>query len=103
MSNKVSKETLFTECLPRTECHPGTKAGAFWCDLCETQEPMAAVCKECGECLCEFHSQAHRKTKMTASHLLGPEKEPKVCRSKTYCDNYPREELRLFCATCDLV
>jgi len=75
------------------------------CPVCEDARALI-VCQECGQDLCEFHMQAHRKTKSTKGHtLVSIENSESVKRSKAkeMCKKHPEERLALFCERCDEV
>ncbi|NXJ11803.1 TRI45 protein, partial [Odontophorus gujanensis] len=77
--------------------------GTAGCDLC-VDGAAARRCRTCGENLCLFCCQAHRRQKKTASHVVTELESTGDCSQAGkpfFCPSHPAEELRLFCEQCD--
>lgn len=85
------------------------------CTSCEDDSCAGSYCTNCREWLCDACVQAHQRVKVTRDHTIkskseyekdtGLEQEDKPASSPgqkpLFCKMHPREQLRLFCATCD--
>uniref|UniRef100_A0A4W5QND8 B box-type domain-containing protein n=1 Tax=Hucho hucho TaxID=62062 RepID=A0A4W5QND8_9TELE len=57
-------------------------------------------CVECGEPLCSDCVAAHKRVKLTRNHNVLPQLPPGFSR-KALCSIHKREQMKIFCVTCD--
>ncbi|XP_053607558.1 E3 ubiquitin-protein ligase TRIM45 isoform X2 [Plodia interpunctella] len=69
------------------------------CDLCNTDIKAESRCNQCLVSVCTACGEAHHRQKATARHSLHP-LDPLPAR---YCNQHPRAELAVYCATCQQV
>ncbi|XP_036827438.1 uncharacterized protein LOC110488271 isoform X2 [Oncorhynchus mykiss] len=70
-----------------------------WCGGCD--EPVVCGwCVECGEPLCSDCVAAHKRVKLTRNHNVLPQLPPGFSRT-VLCPIHKREQMKLFCVTCD--
>ncbi|KAM9416059.1 uncharacterized protein ACWYII_024599 isoform 3-T3 [Salvelinus alpinus] len=70
-----------------------------WCGGCD--EPVVCGwCVECGEPLCSDCVAAHKRVKLTRNHNVLPQLPPGFSRT-ALCPIHKREQMKLFCVTCD--
>eukprot|EP00794_Sanderia_malayensis_P018212 gene18212-20030_t len=86
------------------------------CTSCEDESKVSSYCVNCEEWLCKACVQAHQRVKVTRDHSIKTREEfeqdeelnkesnkasSSPGRKPLFCKLHPREQLRLFCATCD--
>lgn len=85
------------------------------CTSCEDESAASSYCTNCREWLCDACVQAHQRVKVTRDHViksmeeyekdteLNGENKPATSpgQKPLFCKMHPREQLQLFCATCD--
>ncbi|XP_055750208.1 uncharacterized protein LOC129831153 isoform X2 [Salvelinus fontinalis] len=70
-----------------------------WCGGCD--EPVVCGwCVECGEPFCSDCVAAHKRVKLTRNHNVLPQLPPGFSRT-ALCPIHKREQMKLFCVTCD--
>ncbi|XP_029591235.1 transcription intermediary factor 1-beta isoform X5 [Salmo trutta] len=70
-----------------------------WCGGCD--EPVVCGwCVECGEPLCSDCVAAHKRVKLIRNHNVLPQLPPGFSRT-ALCPIHKREQMKLFCVTCD--
>lgn len=80
------------------------------CGECDEDLPEAAVhsCSTCNVLLCEFHREAHQRTRGTSSHRIVPlceatassESEPAPRSPIERCRHHPTESAEYYCPKC---
>ncbi|XP_060801366.1 E3 ubiquitin-protein ligase TRIM45 isoform X2 [Amyelois transitella] len=69
------------------------------CDLCNSDNKAESRCNQCLVSVCTSCEEAHRRQKATARHSLQP-LDPLPAK---FCNQHPRAELTVYCATCQQV
>lgn len=92
---------------------PGTSAPSPLlprCDLCTDNEPATSRCEVCACHLCNFCDRAHQRQGNTAEHPLVPvglhtalpRQQQGGGGLSESCELHPREQLNLFCESCEV-
>ena len=66
------------------------------CKMCEEDVPAVKYCTECCDWLCPNCTLAHRRVKLTKSHILSDHQSDKV-KNIRMCPNHKNEPLKLYC------
>ena len=71
------------------------------CDECEAAN-VVSFCSDCGNFLCEFCVQYHKRAAKFKSHVLVlPKQAKKKSKPKSFqCATHPSESLEVYCITC---
>lgn len=69
------------------------------CDLCSSDNKADSRCAQCLVSVCTSCGEAHSRQKATAKHSL----QPLDSAPPKFCTQHPREELTVYCASCQQV
>ena len=66
------------------------------CKMCDEDVPAVKYCTECCDWLCPNCTLAHRRVKLTKSHVLSDHQSDKI-KNIRMCPNHKTEPLKLYC------
>ena len=83
-----------------------TKKETKMCGLCTSGEVAVGYCQDCGENLCSYCQDMHKKVKMFATHKIISTDATSLTityatNKPVLCPHHPKYELEIFCKTCD--
>ena len=64
--------------------------------MCDEDVPAVKYCTECCDWLCPNCTLAHRRVKLTKSHILSDHQSDKI-KNIRMCPNHKNEPLKLYC------
>ena len=81
------------------------------CGLCTTGDVAVSYCSDCGEHLCEFCKNTHKRLKQYLSHCVKSLDDPLAASLSTdfllkqpsFCVHHPKYELEIFCSDCSIL
>jgi len=85
--------------------------GTTLCELCselDVETTGTSYCVECEQSYCDQCTLVHRKLKMSKSHKVvdikdKPSAEERFKMAVSYCEEHPKEEIKLYCNDCETV
>ena len=87
------------------EAKATTKKEAKMCGLCTSDEVAVGYCQDCGEYLCSYCQDVHKKMKMFATHKITSMEALSTIMYTTkhvaLCPHHSEYKLDIFCKTCD--
>ena len=66
------------------------------CKMCDEDVPAVKYCTECCDWLCPNCTLAHRRVKLTKSHILSDHQSDRI-KNIRMCPNHKNEPLKLYC------
>ena len=93
--------------LPELEAAKATtKKKAKMCGLCTSGEVAVGYCQDCGEYLCSYCQDMHKKVKTFTTHKIAsmeatPSMITYATKQPVLCLHHPKYELEIFCKACD--